>query len=162
MRRISLLLFHFVILSAVSLAQPKPLNVSTRAPQVYIELLGTGVYYSANYDQRIGDGEKGLGIRAGLSITKSYSAIPAQINYLVGNQGRYLELGAGLTFATTKAEAIGGNIKGSTILGNATIAYRMQPFRKRGITWRLGFTPLFGNIGSGFWPWVGTSVGYRF
>jgi hypothetical protein len=155
----------FLSLSILSLAQieeePPAKPATASASQVYLELFGPGVLYSINYDTRFGKKEKGLGMRAGFGATFAGGdgaiVVPVGLNYIAGRQGNYFEAGAGATLIT------GETLEGEGVYGYLTMGYRRQPYRKKGLTWRASFTPLF-FFEDGFTliPWAGFSMGYRF
>jgi hypothetical protein len=154
----------FMTVNAAAQGQEREGKTSANASQVYLEVGGAGVIYSLNYDGRFGKIENGFGFRIGIGGASyegdGYIAIPAQVNYLLGNKGQYLELGAGITYAsiTDLFDTDSGN--SSEVLGSFTIGFRKQPFGKKGLTWRIAFTPF---IGDGYiQPWGGASVGFRF
>jgi hypothetical protein len=138
----------------------KQMQTSASASQVYLEAGGSGIIYTINFDKRFKKEENGWGFRIGLGGAAidddGYIAIPAQINYLYGNNGQYLELGAGASFFSTGDVGFSEN----TVLANAVIGFRKVPFGKKGFTWRVAFTPFIGA--EGFYPWAGVSLGYRF
>ena len=78
-------------------------EVSANASQIYFELGGPGIIYSFNYDGRFGGYENGIGFRVGVGGAywngDGYVALPVQLNYLLGTNGKYLEIGAGATYA---------------------------------------------------------------
>lgn len=142
--------------------EPADKPASRNAKQLYVELLGPGGFYSINYDFRFGQKEKGLGMRAGASAIfaggDGFVSLPVGLNYLAGRKGNYMELGGGASLVTGE-----DFLEGSGVYGYLTMGYRRQAYRKRGITWRANFSPLFFFEG-GFTliPWVGFSLGYRF
>jgi hypothetical protein len=154
----------FFITAAVSAqGQEREGKTSANASQVYLEVGGAGVVYSLNYDGRFGKIENGFGFRLGIGGASyggdGYIAIPAQVNYLLGSKGQYLELGAGISYVSI-TDIFDSGDKASQVLGAFTIGFRKQPFGKKGLTWRIAFTPF---IGDGFiQPWGGASVGFRF
>lgn len=141
-------------------------KTSANASQVYLEAGGSGLIYSVNYDGRFGKLENGLGFRVGIGGASSggtgYVAVPLQVNYLVGNKGQYLELGGGVTYVSASVSDIfdDEDASGSTVAGSFVLGFRKQPFGKKGLTWRVAFTPFI--TGGGFIPWFGASVGFRF
>ena len=141
-----------------------------RPQAVFFEVLGTGVGYSVNYDTRFQKTEDGLGGRAGVSYFKSNGlgvfSLPVGLNYLLGKNGNYFEVGAGATFLSVKEDEnkhgeflfIGG--EESTVVGTLVFGYRRQPV-EGGFTFRAGVSPIIG--GGDFipwWPHVG--FGYAF
>lgn len=166
------MLVAVLILSAIysqSHAQgvERQLGTSSSASQLFLEAGGLGLAYSVNYDQRFKKEENGFGFRAGIggagSNGSGYFAVPVQINYLYGNNGQYLELGAGASFFSltgTDFFSSSNSNTYSTVLATATIGFRKVPFGKKGLTWRVAFDPFIGE--GGFTPWFGASLGYRF
>jgi hypothetical protein len=88
--------------------------------------------------------------------------IPVMLNYMYGKNKHKLEVGLGTAFTpATRGEFDlddAGLINDKTkVVGVATIGYRFQPER-RGVLFRAGFTPFFGD--EGIQPWGGLTVGY--
>lgn len=142
----------------------KKMGTSASASQLYFEAGGSAVVYSLNFDSRFRKQENGLGFRIGVggagSDGSGYFAIPAQLNYLLGENGKYLELGAGATYINVDGDDFLFDDE-STAVANVVIGFRSQPFAKKGITWRIAFTPFIGG-GLGFQPYAGASIGFRF
>lgn len=142
----------------------KKMGTSASASQIYLEVLGSGAVYSVNFDTRLTKNENGIGVRIGAGGAgadgSSYFAVPFQLNYLLGENGKYLELGAGGTYFNVNDDFFFDNENESTVLANLVVAFRSQPFGKKGITWRVAFTPFIGS--GGFYPWGGAGIGYRF
>jgi hypothetical protein len=142
----------------------KKMGTSASASQLYFEVGGSAVIYSLNFDSRFGRKENGLGFRIGAggagSDGSGYFAIPAQLNYLLGENGKYLELGAGGTYVNVSGDDFLFDNE-STVVGNLVVGFRSQPFGRKGLTWRIAFTPFIGG-GVGFQPYAGASIGYRF
>jgi hypothetical protein len=142
----------------------KKMGTSASAAQLYFEAGGSAVVYSLNFDSRFGKQENGLGFRIGAGGAggdgTGYFAIPLQLNYLLGENGKYLELGAGATYVNVNGDDFLFEDE-STAAANVVIGFRSQPFAKKGLTWRIAFTPFIGG-GLGFQPWAGASIGFRF
>ena len=129
----------------------------------YVELLGNGLVISANYDMRFSNKAGGLGGRIGFgylgnptkSINSSVYTFPVVVNYLIGKEGKFLEIGAGFTYVT-------GSPDFSDIQDEAavtfTLMYRSQPL-DGGFMWKIGFSPI---LGSESYPiyFPGVSFGY--
>src|SRR5258705_10021122 len=83
--------------------QERPMKTTASATNIYFELGGAAVIYSFNIDSRFGPYENGLGFRLGVGGAswdgEGYVAFPIQLNYLAGTKGKYLEIGAGYTYA---------------------------------------------------------------
>ena len=147
--------------------------MSANASQFYFELGGPGVIYSFNYDGRFGGYENGIGFRVGIGGAywngSGYVAVPIQLNYLLGTNGKYLELGGGATYApglNLFGNDENQNLPGyqyTNTYGTFTIGFRKQPLGRKGFTFRAAFSPIisFTNGGS-FLPFAGVSWGYRF
>jgi hypothetical protein len=140
-------------------------KTSANASQIYLEAGGSAILYSINYDGRFGKFENGFGFRIGIGgagyRSDGYVAIPAQVNYLIGSKGQYLELGAGVTYVSVSNLFFDSdnNDEANTVAGSAVLGFRKQPFGKKGLTWRIAFTPFIGF--GGLQPFFGASIGYR-
>lgn len=138
-------------------------KTTANASQIYLEAGGSGIIYSINYDGRLSKMENGIGIRLGIGGASysgdGYLAIPLQLNYLLGSKGQYLELGAGITYVSV-SDIFFDNSSSNNVAGSFVIGFRKQPFGKKGLTWRLAFTPFIGF--GAVQPWAGASVGFRF
>lgn len=138
-------------------------KTTANASQIYLEAGGSGIIYSINYDGRLTKMENGIGIRLGIGGASysgdGYLAIPLQLNYLLGSKGQYLELGAGITYVSV-SDIFFDNSSSNNVAGSFVIGFRKQPFGKKGLTWRLAFTPFIGF--GAVQPWAGASVGFRF
>ncbi|MVN89831.1 hypothetical protein GO816_01700 [Mucilaginibacter sp. HME9299] len=139
-----------------------------RAQSVYAELAGPGLLFSANYDTRFSKARNGWGARAGAGYlsadNNSILTLPVQINYLLGKQGKYFEVGLGATFVSTKGSNNDDNFfvfdDASTTIGTMTFGYRYQPI-DGGFNFRASLNPIFNK--SNFIPYYfGLSFGYTF
>ena len=140
----------------------------TRAQNVYIELGGPGLLFSANYDTRFSQRRDGIGGRIGLGFIDAGGAsvvtLPVQLNYLLGKKDKYFEIGLGATYASFNS---GSNflsfdttpVTANTVLGTMTFGYRYQPV-DGGFNFRASFNPIFDS--SNFVPYFGLSFGYTF
>lgn len=166
----SLFTFTVILLllsvSTISFAQE---NTRKRGRGVYMELFGNGLGYSFNYDQRFDKRFDGLGFKAGLSYFaidgNSVATLPVGLNYLLGKNGKYFEMGAGATFLraedSTNAFAVGDSRSvGTGTVGHMIFGYRREP-EEGGFLFRASMTPLFGQ-GTFFPFWFGISLGYAF
>lgn len=160
--------YFFFILSVLSLQVLQAQKIEARTPsstasQMYFEFGGAGILYSLNYDTRFLRKENGLGGRVGIGIISvdetTFSAIPLGLNYLFGNDGKYFEVGAGISFLSYKESSDVDLFNGSANTGYLQIGFRNQP-NKTGFTWRAIFSPFFGA--KYFVPSGGVSIGYRF
>ncbi|MDR3611850.1 MAG: hypothetical protein P4L27_14870 [Ignavibacteriaceae bacterium] len=129
---------------------------------IYVEALGSGLFYSVNYDRLF---SHNIGGRIGIGLLSdglnSLYFIPVTLNYLIGKGNSKLELGAGVTIVAADIDLFGTGHRtsGSLVLGTAIIGYRYQP-ADGGFLFRIGFTPLFSEFGS--LPWGGLSLGGTF
>lgn len=166
----SLFTFTVILLllsvSTISFAQE---NTRERGRGVFVELFGNGLGYSFNYDQRFDKRFDGLGFKAGLSYFaidgNSVATLPVGLNYLLGKNGKYFEMGAGATFLraedSTNAFAVGDSRSvGTGTVGHMIFGYRREP-EEGGFLFRASMTPLFGQ-GTFFPFWFGISLGYAF
>ncbi|MEM9824737.1 MAG: hypothetical protein AAF985_26860 [Bacteroidota bacterium] len=128
----------------------------------YVELFGNGLIFSANYDMRFTQSNVGLGGRVGLGyvggVNSSVLTIPVMANYLLGKDGKYFEVGGGLTFVSANVDFIGDNDSASAVWGTLSFMYRYQPI-DGGFMWKIGITPLIAD-GVFFPYWFGLGLGY--
>lgn len=139
------------------------MKTTANASQVYFELGGPSIIYSFTYDGRFAKQENGLGMRIGFGGAavsgEGFVTIPFQLNYLLGTNGKYFEMGSGVTLAP----GIDIFDNDTHTYGTLTFGFRKQPVGKKGFSFRVAFTPLIGfNEGGSFLPFVGVSWGYRF
>lgn len=136
---------------------------------VYFELFGSGLTYSINYDQRFEKRFDGLGFKAGLSYIgvdgTSVATFPLGLNYLLGKNGKYFEMGLGGTYLAGADRSNtfftgDGRTTGDGFVGNLILGYRSEP-QDGGFLFRASVTPMFGS--GFFWPfYAGFSFGYAF
>lgn len=158
------------------------LPVAGPALNIYGDVGGPGGIISVNYDRRF-TGEKGFGFRAGLGTillskpvsdilteTKPHLTFPLELNYLMGKEGNYFELGAGMTFlgnmssnpaVTEKDESTPATApdRPDDMIWHATLGYRYQPL-KRGFTSRVFLSPVK-TPNSSLFLYGGVSFGIR-
>jgi hypothetical protein len=149
---------------------------------LYAEILGSGGLYSLNYDFRFDKTTAAKwGLRAGIEYllldTYNFSGdklnystliVPFMVNYLVGNQHHFLELGVGAayvikrkhgTLLSEEYEYFIGNINRRIphSYGTLSIGYRYQPVKGK-LMWGIALTPMVGN--SFILPNMGFKIGY--
>jgi hypothetical protein len=139
-----------------------------RASSIFLELGGNGVFYSVNYDTRFADKPNGLGMKIGGAVMYGNDAgyfVPASLNYLIGKQKHFLEIGSGGVGIFYKNSA--GNAT-QRVFPTATLVYRYQPI-ERGFLFRIGLAPVFAPQENNsylsakiFWLLPGVSLGYKF
>ena len=135
-----------------------------KAQAIFFELFGAGLTYSFNYDTRFQQSRDGLGGRIGISYisiddaSNSFLTIPAQLNYLLGNNNKYFEMGIGATYISSATDFLIDGDNG--VLGTMTFGYRLQP-EDSGFLFRATVSPIFAN-GTFIPYWFGVSFGYAF
>ncbi|WP_194975302.1 hypothetical protein [Aquiflexum lacus] len=147
---------------------------------VFGELAGPGGLFSLNYDLRFGDIPTGFGMRTGVGYFQWSSdrmvTIPLMVNWLLGANGKYLELGAGLSLAYSETFKYNPNMhsgiedfRPSSRFGLwqtplLNVGYRRQPI-DGGFNFRAGLSPfvsLGGRMGLQVIPWPYLSFGLTF
>lgn len=135
---------------------------------IFLEGLGSGIFYSFNYDWRFKEQANGLGAKIGLGYTAidgySVATIPFAANYLIGKKRNFLEFGLGATVlllseANSTTAASDRRLSASGLLFNGIIGYRRVA--KSGFLLRAGFIPFFSSDAAElFAPQL--SIGYAF
>jgi hypothetical protein len=142
---------------------------------------GPGILFSTNIDQRFHQSNLGIGGRVGIGfvtawadnydpVTGYYSGgkqssvitVPVQVNYIFGkpNTPHSFEVGAGATYVGKKLDIMDFYQERRTnLFGTFSFMYRRQP-KNGGVSWRIGFTPLFAQ--GYIQPFGGVSIGYNF
>jgi hypothetical protein len=102
---------------------------------IFLELAGNGGIASLNYDRRFSGKHNGIGGRIGIGIGEGrlghifpelVPTIPLAINYLTGEGAHHLELGAGITIATSEL-----NRDPKSVFFVPSVGYRLQsPVRR--------------------------------
>ena len=136
------------------------------AQNVFIELGGQGILFTANYDTRFSNKRNGIGGRAGigyLSIDGDHvTTIPIGLNYLLGKGRSFFEVGLGATVLATGGsnDSFVFDENESNVVGTMSFSYRLQP-TDSGFAFRAGLTPVFNQ--DFFIPYFfGLSLGYTF
>ena len=167
---LSFLLFQSAKAQSLTSKQTDSLK-KIRAENVFIELAGPGLLFSGNYDTRFSNKRDGLGARIGFGYAASdgtsFTSVPIQLNYLLGKNGKYFEVGAGLTYTNFSvnsdvfsfSNSQSTTTKTSTVLGTMTFGYRSQPI-DGGFNFRASFNPIITS--TSFLPSFGLSFGYTF
>lgn len=127
---------------------------SQRAQSVYGELGGNGILFSANYDVRFANSQKGLGARIGVGYLIYVFTFPVALNYLVGRSPNLFEAGIGYTYATDTF-----NDHASAAVFSA--GYRYQPL-DNGFTARVFISPLMDTEFGDVYFFAGVSFGFKF
>jgi len=137
----------------------------SRAQNVFVEIGGQGLLFTANYDTRFSNRRNGIGGRAGIGYLSldgdNITTIPIGLNYLLGSGKHFFEVGLGATVIATSGDdfSIVGE-EASNLMGTMSFSYRLQPVNN-GFALRAGLTPIFGK--NFFIPYyAGLSLGYTF
>ncbi len=142
-----------------------------RAQNVFVELGGQGLLFTANYDTRFSNKRNGIGGRAGIGYLAvdgdHLTTVPIGLNYLLGKGKNFFEIGLGATLVSLGSNNgdfffsnDNGNNSESTVIGTMSFSYRLQPIDS-GFSLRAGLTPIFNA--DGFIPYyAGLSLGYTF
>ena len=124
--------------------------------QVYVELLGASTTVGVHYDSRFGKNSH-CGSRAGSTFTSTNNqdfmesdplktrgvTLPVGINYLIGKNKHFAELGLGVSFGSYQCtlrkeeKLFKKNLTGSFLF--LDMGYRYQP--AKGVSVRLGLNP---------------------
>jgi hypothetical protein len=137
---------------------------------IYLEFFGNGIFYSVNYDTRFSKKSDGLGGKVGFGYIAvagdHYSSFPFLVNYLMGKEGHYFEIGAGANYLVADYKNGRGVNESPEIAkwegwsASMSLGYRYQPLAG-GFLFRAGITPMFKEREfRPFWPQA--SVGYAF
>jgi hypothetical protein len=165
MKKITLI---FVFISALLLGNQVRAQETARAQNVFVEVGGQGLLFSANYDTRFGNRRDGLGGRIGVGYIavdgSSLATFPLSLNYLLGKGKNFFEIGLGATIASAKSDDFwfddDEETSGTGTIGTMSFSYRLQPVDS-GFSFRGGITPIFTK--DFFIPYFfGLSLGYTF
>jgi hypothetical protein len=170
MKKVFFAIFLGISLPSMSFAQMDQL----RGQGLFVEILGSGVGVSMNYDSRFFQANGGLGARIGVGYVgftlfdEDVRAIslPFQLNYLWGRGNHFLETGVGTTALFSDSEKGNGwwapQEDDSTIgmIGTMTVGYRYQPV-DGGFQLRAGLSPVF-DLENFFYLWPHISFGFLF
>lgn len=143
-----------------------------RGQTIYVELMGSGLVYSVNYETRFSAKTGGLGGRVGIGYVGDWLAVPLQINYLIGKKdsNKFFEIGGGICyFKYPKPFEVGDRSFDQQVMGAFSIMYRRHP-RYGNFMWKIGLTPMVGYLLEddegkaklGIWPWIGIGLGKAF
>ncbi len=142
-----------------------------RAQNVFVEVGGQGLLFTANYDTRFSNKRNGIGGRVGIGYISldgdHITTVPIGLNYLLGKGKNFFEVGLGATLVNVGSRNSdffftdsGGSNSASTVIGTMSFSYRLQPIDS-GFSLRAGITPIFNS--DGFIPYYGgLSLGYTF
>lgn len=143
-----------------------PAGDQRRAQNVFVEIGGQGLLFTANYDSRFSNRRDGLGGRIGIGYIASEgdnaTTVPISMNYLLGKGKHFFEVGIGATLIATSGtdNSFFFNENNSNVIGTMSFSYRLQPL-DNGFSLRVGLTPVFNS--DFFIPYYGgLSLGYTF
>jgi hypothetical protein len=151
------------------LHRPNIKSTSTDISQqsLFLEVAGPSGITAINYEKRFGANPYSFGLRVGLGllpvnrntaingqVTNNsfiFVSVPVGVNYLIGGNQKYLELGVSATYATARLDQVLNfndndnqtSVQANTFF-NPTIGYRYQP-DEGGFQFRIGYAPLFGK-----------------
>ena len=164
------LIINVVICCSIFLGVNEGFGQSRHISQnsIYLELLGSGLVYSINYERSINQFLSGrIGFMYDLlhlvigddeDEEDRLNMLPLMLNYMPGESKHKFEIGLGMAFVFTRGEFddVGIFDSDTKLVGAAAIGYRIQP-ESRGMLFRVSFTPFFGD--EGVLPWGGLSFG---
>lgn len=137
-----------------------------RAQNVFVELGGQGLLFTANYDSRFSKRMDGLGGRVGIGYISiggdNATTVPLSLNYLLGTGRHFFEMGLGAILLATSGNdnSFLFDENNSNVIGTMSFSYRLQPV-DQGFSFRAGLTPIFNK--NFFIPYyAGLSLGYSF
>lgn len=164
----SILILSFLLISSTKGQESRPESSvpEKRAQNIFVELGGQGLLFTANYDTRFSKRRDGLGGRVGLGYVaidgENATTVPLSLNYLLGHGKHFFEMGLGATLMTTggSESSIVFDDNKSNLIGTMSFSYRLQPSNS-GFSLRAGLTPVFNK--NFFIPYyAGLSLGYSF
>jgi hypothetical protein len=147
--------------------QPEVIAASGTHHALYAELLGSGIFYSLNYEYRL---NKWIALRGGgglmtSSADKSYSNLLLMAMFISNNDGHAFEFGAGGVGVRLKDTDGSGSFG---MAGALAVGYRFQTI-EGGVMFRVTYTPLYykrislSDRNITYWrTMVGLSMGFAF
>lgn len=172
---LSIFISLLITFSCLSQSEKEQADRLSNKNAIYLELLGSGLFYSINYDRILITKTKlALSGRIGLSyfpITNFWDfhtfSIPLELNLLIGKENKYFEIGLSSLYQQNFDEM---NTSRS-LFGSFRLGYRYQK-NDDGLIYRIGLTPLLPIILDDEYqldvdfvpaiPWIGFSVGYGY
>jgi len=135
-----------------------PQTPSSGGNAIFFELGGHSIFFGFNYDSRFNKKPDGIGGRVGIGYMAlsgaRFFSLPVALNYLMGKDGKYFEMGAGATILTLGDREYSGTYtefgylnptttNRTKLLGNISFGFRRQPVNG-GFMFRAGVAPVFG------------------
>ncbi len=127
---------------------------------VFLELIGNGLFYSVNYERTIA---RNFSLRIGVSYVSflsgnnNFGTVPLLVNAFIGEGAHRFEAGLGVTTIIGATTIVSYNLL-PCLTGR--LAYRYQPL-EGGLNFAVAYTPfLYGIISAPLWG--GISIGWGF
>lgn len=141
-------------------------NLPLARNAVYLELGGSGVFYSLNYSRRLGPRTIG---RVGATWFPFAWGVPASVSYLFGTGEWRPEFGVGVLAGTRESYSTpfqNEEARGLVMAAGPITGYRYQP-QGHGVFFRIALQPLatMDRLNAdeiGIAVWGGVSVGWAF
>jgi hypothetical protein len=136
---------------------------NSKRQAVYLELLGSGVIGSVNYDFRFKPGNDGLGMRMGFGYVPDVLVFPIGLNGVIGKNRVSFEYGAGVSAAVFLEKKINdltfsNGVDNFGFIGFGKMGIRIRP-KNRGVFFNLHWNPLINTVETR-WAWFGLGIGY--
>ena len=127
---------------------------------IYLELGGSGVLYSINYERTFIEKEiLSLNGRFGISFFPGIFAIPITMHILVGKIRNFLDIGTGISLIRLESSR---DFDPFIPLQTIIVGYRFQSIYN-GIVFRIAYTPFIEWFNKPpVYHWGGLAIGYRF
>ncbi|MCC7400636.1 MAG: hypothetical protein IT214_04035 [Chitinophagaceae bacterium] len=158
MKKLCLILLGVASITSLK-AQSDNTQGTVTSKSVYIELLGSGLAFSANFDSRF-NGRKGLGYRIGMGFVplsrRTTLTFPLGVNAILGHGPSYFDAEATATILTSSSGKFNGK-EVSRVFIYPHIGYRYTKPTKSFIG-RVYVGPLI--FSSKVLPFAGLSLGY--
>jgi hypothetical protein len=159
MKKLLTLVFCSLLLLTVTAQKEGSSNTGPATKALYGEFGGSGILFSANYDQRF-KGHKGLGFRVGFGLLAGGDAalitVPIGINGLAGKGPHYFEYGFSGTLFSDSYDGFDEGV--STWVFMPHFGYRYTK-PSNSFNGRIYIGPIIAD-GCVFFPFAGLSVGY--
>ena len=166
----NLIFTSFLIFFLIGIYESKA-QTEFKRNSVFAELGGSAGLISLNFDKRFSKSPEGFGVRIGAGYmawqdTEIFN-FPILVNYLAGNNGKYLEMGFGPTigYAQERSEPNDQGLSfepGINFYGTINLGYRYQPV-EGGFNFRAGLSPILNFSPIDIFPiWPYLSFGYSF
>ena len=129
---------------------------------IYLELGGSGIIGSVNYDFLFKPGNDGLGMRVGLGFVPNTIVVPIGLNGLIGKKKVAFEYGAGISAAFIFADVdnltfnFGSDHFG--FIGYGKVGMRISP-KENGVVFNIHWNPVI-TAEKLRLLWFGLGIGY--